>query len=129
MQPLAGNQRPDLQTSLVKISPVLRLPREVHVCRPPANVSCLIVFELLQNHHGLDRFAPFCSLLTRCRIHCVCHKKNDGSTSKSGPNIWCFSIFTVKHALGHSRVHFFNISTSKSGPRPSVYVSIMFNSF
>ena len=82
MQPLAGNQRPDLQTSLVKISPVLRLPREVHVCRHPANVSCLIVFELLQNHHGLDRFAPFFSLLTRCRIHCVCHKKRRFNVQK-----------------------------------------------
>ena len=33
MQPLSGNQRPDLLTSLMNMSFVLRLPREMHLCR------------------------------------------------------------------------------------------------
>ena len=31
MQPLSGNQRPDLLTSLTNMSPVLRLPRDMHL--------------------------------------------------------------------------------------------------
>ena len=31
MQPLSGNQRPDLLTSLMNMSFVLRLPREMHL--------------------------------------------------------------------------------------------------
>ena len=41
MLPLSGNQRPDLLTSLVNMSLVLRLAREMHLCRSsstPANV-------------------------------------------------------------------------------------------
>ena len=33
MQPLSGNQRPDLLTSLMNMSPVLRQPRTMHLCR------------------------------------------------------------------------------------------------
>ena len=45
--------------------------------------------------------------------------KTDGSTSKSGPNVVCFTILTSKCASRHNAVHFFDISTSKSGARPS----------
>ena len=42
------------------------------------------------------------------------------STSKSGPRIVCFfDILTSKCASHHHGVHFFDISTSKSGPRLS----------
>ena len=33
MQPLSGNQRPDLPTSLMNMSFVLRLPRKMHLWR------------------------------------------------------------------------------------------------
>ena len=36
--------------------------------------------------------------------------------SKSGPSMWCFNIFTSKCASRHNGMHFFHISTSKSGP-------------
>jgi len=38
MQPLSGDQRPgpDLPTSLMEMSLVLRLPREMHLCRSPS---------------------------------------------------------------------------------------------
>ena len=70
----------------------------------------------------------------------------DIATSKSGPNPWCFVhfdlemcfapqrralsvvrtpgvlyILTWKCAWRHNGVHFFDISTSKSGPRPPVF--------
>ena len=40
----------------------------------------------------------------------------DVSTSKSGPNMWCFNVFTWKRASRHNSVHFFDVSTSKSVP-------------
>ena len=57
MQPLSGNQRPDLLTPLMNMSLVLRLPREMHLCRSSANVPCLpSLLELLQNLHVLLTF-------------------------------------------------------------------------
>ena len=44
MQPLSGNQRPDLLTALMNMSLVLRLPRERHLDRSPANVPRLPSF-------------------------------------------------------------------------------------
>ena len=50
MQPLSGNQRPDLLTSLMNMSLVLRLPRKLHLCRSSSNVPRLPSFlEILQN--------------------------------------------------------------------------------
>ena len=49
MQPLTGNQRPNLLTSLMNMSLVLRLPRGMHLCRSSSNVPCLPSFlKLLQ---------------------------------------------------------------------------------
>ena len=40
---------------------------------------------------------------------------------------WCvLCISTWKRALRHNSVHFFNISTSKSGPNPSVFNTFYF---
>ena len=38
MQPFSGNERPHLLTSLMNMSLVLRLPRDMHLCRSSANV-------------------------------------------------------------------------------------------
>ena len=57
MQPLSGNQRPDLLTSLMNMSLVLRLPRKMHLCRSSSNVPRLPLFlEMLQNPHVLLMF-------------------------------------------------------------------------
>ena len=51
------NQRPDLPTSLKKMSLVLGPPREMHLCRSSANVPRLPTFlKLLQNPHVLLTF-------------------------------------------------------------------------
>ena len=79
MQPLSRNQRPDLLTSLMNMSLVLRLPRKMHLCRSSSNVPRLPSFlEMLQNHfwQGAQSLAPA--------------TRNDIWTSKSGPNPWCF---------------------------------------
>ena len=50
MQPLSGNQRSDLLTSLMNMSLVLRLPRKLHLGRSSSNVPRLPSFlEFLQN--------------------------------------------------------------------------------
>ena len=52
MQPLSGNQRPDLLTALMNMSLVLPLPREMHLARSSAYVPRLPSFlKLLQNRH------------------------------------------------------------------------------
>ena len=57
MQPLSGNQRPDLRTSLMNKSFVLHLPREMHLCRSSSNAPRLPSFlEMLQNPHVLLTF-------------------------------------------------------------------------
>ena len=57
MQPISGNQRLDLLTSLMNMSFVLRLPRDVHLCRSSSNVPRLPSFlEMPQNPHVLLTF-------------------------------------------------------------------------
>ena len=52
MQPLSGNQRPDLRTRLMEMSLVLRLPREMRLCGCSSNVPRLpLLVEVLQNPH------------------------------------------------------------------------------
>ena len=90
MQPLSGNQRPDLLTSLMNMSFVLRLPRKMRLCRSFSNVPCLPSFlEML-----------FCSLLKRCTIPCACHAKRHLNLQKwSEPLVfWTFWLRNVLRA-------------------------------
>ena len=57
MQPISGNQRPDLLTSLMNMSCVLRLPRKMHLCRSSSNVPRLPWFlDMRQDPHVLLTF-------------------------------------------------------------------------
>ena len=57
MQPISGNQRPDLLTSLMNMSFVQRLPGDMHLCRSASTVPRLPSFlEMLQNPHVLLTF-------------------------------------------------------------------------
>ena len=110
MQPLSGNQRPDLLTALMKMSLVLRLPRKMHLCRSCSNVPRLPSFlEMLQNPHDL---------LTFDKVHNPLRLPREGTSERPKvvrtPGV--FYILTSKCASRHSGVHFFDISASKSGP-------------
>ena len=84
MQPLSGNQRPDLLTSLKNMSLALRLPRKMDLCRSSQNAPRLpTLLKLLQNHHVL---------LTFDRVHNPCLPRE----TKSGPNMWCFLHFDLE---------------------------------
>ena len=56
MQPLSGNQRPDFLTSLINMSLVLRLPREIHLCRSSSCPTPATFLEMQQNPHVLLTF-------------------------------------------------------------------------
>ena len=112
MQPLSGNQRPDLLTSLMNMSFVLRLPREMHLWRSSSNVPRLPAFlEMLQNPHVLLTFAKVHNPL---RLPC----ETTSERPKVVPTLGVFNILTSKCASRHNGVHFFDIWTSKSGPNP-----------
>ena len=81
MQPLSGNQRPDLRASLMNMSLVLRLPRKRHLCRSSANDPRLPWFvEMPQNPHVL---------LTLDQVHNPLRLPRE-TTPERGPNPWCF---------------------------------------
>ena len=117
MQPLSGNERPDLLTSLMNMSFVLRLPRKMHLCRSSSRVPRLPSFlEMLQNPHVLLTFDKILQSLAPAT-------RNDIWASKSGAYMCCFFyILTWKCASRHNGVHFFDISTSKSGPTLTCFV-------
>ena len=105
MQPLSGNQRPDLLTSLMMI---LRPPQKPHLCRSSSHVPRLPSFlEMLQNTlfahfwQGAQSRLPRETTSKRQKVVRACS---------------VFNMFTSKCASRHNSVHFFDISTSKSAP-------------
>ena len=68
MQPLSGNQRPDLLTSLMNMPLALRLPRKMHLCS--------------HRFGKCHKTLTFCSLLTRCTSPCACNAKRRFNVQK-----------------------------------------------
>ena len=147
LQPLSGNQRPNRLTSLMNMSFVLRLPRKMHLCRSSSNVPCLpsflempqnphvlLIFEQVQNPLRLPRettsnlqkwsvHGVFCTFwlgnVLRATTACTFSTSQLPKVVQS----WCvFYILTWKCASRHNGVHFFDISTSKSGPKLVCFV-------
>ena len=143
MQPLSGNQRPDLLTSLMNMSFMLRLPRK-RIFADPLQMSHAC-------HHSWKCYKTltFWSLLTSCTIPCARHLNLQKwsvhgvfctfwlgnvlrataactfSTSQLPKVVrtWCvLCILTSECASRHNGVQFFNISTSKSGPKLVCFV-------
>ena len=113
MQPFSGNQRPDLLTSLMNMSLVLRLPDE---CRSSSNVPRLPSFlEMPQNPHVLLTFDKVHNPL---RLPRETRSERPKVVRTSG----VFHILTWKCVSRHSGVHFCDISTSKSGPTLRCFV-------
>ena len=119
MQPLSGNQRPDLLTALMNMSLVLRLPREMHLCRSSAHVPSLPSFlEMLQNLHVLLTFGKVQNPLRLPR-------KTTSEPSKVVSACGVFNILTCKCSR-HNGVHFFDISSSKRARNPLVFYTFDF---
>ena len=108
MQPLSGNQRPDLLTALMNMSLLLRLPWKMHLCRSSSNVP---------------RLPPFFGNATKPSVHNPLRLPR--KTTSERPKVLRFPYFftlTSKCASRHNGVHFFDISTSKSGPNLVCFV-------
>ena len=120
MQPLSGNQLLELRTSLLKMPLVLRLPRKMHLCRSSSNLPRLPSFlKMLQNHHVLVTFQW---------MHNPLHlpHKTTSERPKCLRDPQFLTLLTSKCASRHNAVHFFDISTSKSAPRPPVFNTFYF---
>ena len=92
MQPLSGIQRPDLLTSLMNMSFVLRLAREMHLCRSSSNVPRLPSF--WKCYRTLLRATMACTFSTSQLLRVV--------------RSWCvLYILTSKCASRHNGVQFF----------------------
>ena len=92
------------------MSLVLRLPRDMHLSRSSANAPHLpSVLEMLQNPHVL---------LTSDKMHNPL--RLPCKTTSERPKVLrtreFFTLLTWKCASRHNGVHFFDISTFKSGP-------------
>ena len=121
MQLISGNQHPDLLTSLMNMSLVPCLPREMHLCRSSWNVPRLPSFlEMLQNFHVLRTFDkvqnPLC-LPHKMTLQCPKVVRSCGAPY----------ILTSKCASRHNTVHFFHISTSQRAPSMMCFVHFDFN--
>ena len=105
---------------LIYMAFALRLPRKMHLWRSSSNVPCLPSFlEMPQDRHGLLTFEEVHNPLRLPR-----------ETSSERPKVvrsWCvFNILTSKCASRHNVVHFFDISTCKSGPTMVCFVHFDF---
>ena len=109
------NATPDLLTSLINMSLVLRLPRKMHLCRSSSNVPRLPSFlEMQQNPHVL---------LTFNKVHNPLRLPRESTSERPKvvrtPGV--FNILTSKCASRRNGVHFFDIATSKSGPNMAFF--------
>jgi len=100
----------------MNMSFVLRLPREMHLCKSSSNVPRLPSFlEMLQNPHVLLTFENNPLRLPR-------------ETTFERPKVvrtsCVFNILTSKCASRHNGVHFFDIATSKRGPKLVCFVHV-----
>ena len=120
MQPLSGNQLLELRKSLLKMPLVLRLPRKMHLCRSSSNLPRLPSFlKMPQNPHVLVAFQW---------MHNPLHlpHKTTSERPKCLRDPQFLTLLTSKCASRHNPVHFFDISTSKSAPRPPVFNTFYF---
>ena len=112
MQPLSGNQRPNLQTAHEHVTCIVPATRKT---------SCEI-----HRFRICYKSLTICSLLTRCIIPEACHAKQYLNVHKCSEPVRFFTRLTSKCASRHSGMHFFDISTSKLAPTLKCFVHFEF---
>ena len=114
MQPLSGNQRPDLLTSLMNMSLVSPLLREMHLCRSSSNVPRLPSFlDMQQNLHVL-------LTLARCRTPGACHAKRNLNVQKCSVPL-SFCTFDFGMCFAPQRRALFRHLTFQKWPQACVF--------
>ena len=149
MQPLSGNQRPDPLTSLIKKNVSCTAPATRNgLCRSSSNIprplSFWTCYKTLTFDHlwqsSAESFTPApqkrCFNVQKWREHVVFWHFDFGLCfTPQGRALFqhlvvrdsqFLTLWTLKCASRQDGVHFFNISTSKSGPRQSVFNTLDF---
>ena len=127
-QLLSGNQRPDLLTSLMNMSLVLRLPRELTFADPlqTSNVTSDTVHNPLRLPSECPKVVRACGAFNILTWKCLRATTVCTFSASQLPKVipaWCvLRILTSKCASRHKGVRFFDISTSKSGPNLVCFV-------
>ena len=104
----------------MNMSLVLRLPWKIHLCRSSSNVPRVpLLLDMLQNPHVLLTFDTVRNPLRMPR-------ETTSERQKVVRACCVFNVFTSKCASRHNGVHFFDISTSKSGPNLVCFVHFDF---
>ena len=122
MQPLSGNQRPDLLTALMNMPLACTAPATENASLQTLfkSPTPAIVFEMRQNPHVL---------LTFDKVHNPLRLPRE--TTSEPPKVvrtpGAFNILTSTCASRHNGVHFLDISTSKSGPTLVCFVHFDFD--
>ena len=123
MQPLSGNQRPDLLTSLMNMSLALRLP-----CETSLQILCIFPTPAIVFGNA-TKPSRFFSLLAGWRIPYACHAKRHLNVQKCSKPVnflhfWWFDFEMCFAPQG--RALFFDISTSKSALNLTVFYTFDF---
>ena len=120
-------QNPHVLLTFDKVHNPLRLPRETTSERPKVAQTCgavnMLTSKCASRHNGMhfqkwSGAGVFCTFWLQNVLHTT--TACTFSTSQLPKVVWsrCFLyILTSKCASGHNGVHFFDISTSKCGPR------------
>ena len=123
MQPLSGNQRPDLLTSLINMPLVLPLPRKMHLCISSSNVPRLAtLLELLQS----PQVCVLYILISKCASRHNCVHFFDISTCKGGPSMVCFVHFDFEMCFAPQRRALFRHLNFQKWSDPGVFVHFDF---
>ena len=107
MQPVSGNQRPDLLTSLMNMTFVLRLPREMPLWRCTGNAT------------KPSRHAHFWQAV---RSHALATRQHVWMSKRCSVPVSLMHFCTSIRASRHYGVHFVDVSTTKSGPKLVCFV-------
>ena len=113
IQPFSGNLHPDPLTHLTHVSLVLRLPRDMHLSRSSSNVELPLFLKLLQNPHVLLTFDKVQNPL--------CLPRKTASKRPKLLRTLSFCTFDFEMCFLPQWRALFDIWTSKSAPRPSVF--------
>ena len=102
------------------MSLVRRLPRKLQLCRSSSNVPRLP--SCLEKRHNPHVFLTFDKVHNPLRLP----RETTSERPKEARTCSVFNILTSESASLHNGVHFFDISTSKSGPNLVCFVHFDF---
>ena len=120
MQPLSGNQRPDLLTALMNMSYCTCHGKCIFADPLHMSHACHRFWKCYKTLH----YKTITFLLTFDKVHNPLRLPRETTPERPTRAGICgaFNILTSTYASRHNGVHFFDISTSKSGPNMVSFV-------